>query len=62
MPSENKPGKVTIDIQKRNSFILEMKELFGNKDMYEYISFFNQHAELPKETIIELYIKKITSQ
>ena len=41
---------------KRNRCILEMKELFGEGNMFEYIRFFDEHCELAQEEVIAKYI------
>ncbi len=39
-----------------------MKELFGHDNVYDYISFYNQHQQEEKHIIIEKYIEKLTKE
>lgn len=45
-----------IDIIKRNKFILEMKDLFGEEKVFEYLGFYDQHSDETNENIIAKYI------
>ena len=44
---------------KRNKCILEMKELFGEANMFEYIRFFDEHFNEAQEEIIAKYIEHL---
>lgn len=41
--------KRPVDARKKNECIIQMKDLFGPENVYEYIKFFDENSELSHE-------------
>ena len=51
-----------IDTVKRNKFVLEMKDLFGESKVFEYLGFFDKHSDETNENIIAKYIACVSEE